>query len=328
MSVLLESPPMAIAPEASTIACPCGSETLDVVGSCRDTAQRTISREERDQLGGIDSGTLYRCRSCSLGFRFPQPSPEALASLYGSMDSERWVDDVTQSHAWNRVWKLLADGRSSRGRILDVGAFTGGFLEQIPRSWDRAAIEPSSQARQILRKHGIDVVGELLASPSPELRAAFDIVTLFDVFEHLHAPIESMRWLQEMVRPGGRLILSTGNMDHWTWHMLRGEHWYLDPAQHLCFGSESFFRDWAQRNGLRVTHLETIPHGQRSAKQVLIQSLSTLYFAGRQRNTLGARVSRRLLHAIPPIGRLKHKAHPPYTRSLRDHLLIVFEVPA
>lgn len=305
--------------------CFCGSKQLSFLGQCRATAMSSISGDERRRLGVDNSSQLYRCGHCALVFRWPQPDMAALEELYASMDSERWESESAKSFAWQRVWQRLDDRSADSLSILDIGAFTGAFLAGIPESWNRYAIEPSEDARESLGRQGIKVVGRLLEPPPAEYQNAFDVVTLFDVFEHLPHPHQSLDALLQWVRPGGKVVVSTGNFDHWTWKALCGNHWYLDPPQHLCVGGLRFFRRWCEHQGLKIQCCERIPHAQPSLPKRLREMLIVAYFACRQRRSLAAQIGRRVLQSLPGLRTLRHKQFSPYTRSLHDHLLLIAE---
>lgn len=315
-----------IATATATIRCSCGSNDLQALGACREFANSQINVDENARLGMDNAGVLYRCRQCHLGFRYPQPSEEALRSLYGSFDAERWGDEPAESYAWREAWRYLATLPPSPRSVLDVGAFTGGFLSGLSNDWNKFAIEPSAQAKQVLESRSTTVVSDLLQPPTEELRGGFDVVTLFDVFEHLPDPHQGLQWAREMTKPEGVIIISTGNMDHWTWKSLLGGHWYVDPMQHLCFGSEMFFKSWAETHGVQLVRSMRIPHGEGHRLAALQETLTSIYFAARKRNSLTAKLLRRVLQALPTLRDLRHKNDCPYTRNLRDHVLVVLRV--
>ena len=307
--------------------CGCGSTDLERLGRCRDLPFTSLNHGEGDRLGVTDSGYLFRCRTCHLGFRFPRPTEESLKSLYQSLDTERWSDEAEDSFAWRESWRYLAKRHRQGQSILDIGAFTGGFLRGLSDTWVKHAIEPSNDARRLLEESSIQVVGDLLSRPDDGIRHRFDVVTLFDVFEHLPDVYSAMRWINELTKPGGLIVISTGNMDHWSWRALAGGHWYVDPMQHLCFGSKRFFEKWAIDRGLEVVQQVRIPHGGGKRSMALWETMASVYFFSRRRNSLAAKLTRRMLQSVPSLRSLRHKKFCPYTRNLRDHVLVFIRVP-
>ena len=92
--------------------------------------------------------------------------------------------------------------------ILDVGAGTGMLAEALTRFGRVTALEAAPEALAHLeRREGLTIVRGTL--PNPDLpRAAYDLVTLFDVLEHIEDDGGAMADLSALVRPGGVLLLT------------------------------------------------------------------------------------------------------------------------
>jgi SAM-dependent methyltransferase len=148
----------------------------------------------------------------------PQPTASELADLYGetyyvSVDSrERGYDGyVTEAENWRRTFRdRLRDLPRVPGKLLDVGAATGFFVEQARATgWDAMGVEPSEWAAAYARNElGVDVrPGTLESLQFPD--ATFDVVTMWEVIEHLPDPRTTLAEVKRILRPGGRLVLST-----------------------------------------------------------------------------------------------------------------------
>ena len=103
-------------------------------------------------------------------------------------------------------------GGQPRGRLLDAGCGTGGFLARLRQRWPDAAAEgleynPEAAARAAAKSGWPVATGSVLEMPYPD--AAFATVTSMDVL--CHAAVEPAAALAEMHRvlaPGGRLVLN------------------------------------------------------------------------------------------------------------------------
>jgi SAM-dependent methyltransferase len=148
----------------------------------------------------------------------PQPTASDLADLYTetyyvSIDSrERGYDGyVTEAENWRRTFRdRLGDLPKTRGTLLDVGAATGFFVEQAAAvGWDAIGVEPSEWAAAYARDElRVDVrTGTLESMQFPD--ATFDVVTMWEVIEHLPDPRTTLAEVRRIIRPGGRLVLST-----------------------------------------------------------------------------------------------------------------------
>jgi SAM-dependent methyltransferase len=165
-----------------------------------------------------DGFKIVRCADCGLRYLEPQPNAADLAGLYDeayyvSFDSrERGYDGyVTEAENWRRTFRdRLRDLPATPGRLLDVGAATGFFVEQARAAgWDAIGVEPSEWAAAYARDElGVDVrTGTLESLQLPD--ETFDVVTMWEVIEHLSDPRATLAEAHRILRPGGRLVLST-----------------------------------------------------------------------------------------------------------------------
>lgn len=304
----------------------CGSDDIIDLGPCaRPTLVDGLPSSEKQLNDSFALARLYRCLHCGLGFRFPQIDDEHLKRMYAEMPSRRWEYPESMNVAWTvaRNW-LRKRYRTRNIKILDVGAFDGAFLKSLPEDYRRHAIEPSTAARESLQSAGIQWIANYLDDPAADGRATFDVVTMFDVFEHLAFPSIGIANAIAYLKPGGRLFISTGNMDHWTWRLLRGDHWYCNPPMHVVFGTHRYFDRQARQNDSRVIYATNHAHQPGSLVKAVTEAFETLSFTARQYRPWWHPAAKALLHC-PGFTYLRHKATAPYAPTLRDHLLVVIE---
>jgi 2-polyprenyl-3-methyl-5-hydroxy-6-metoxy-1,4-benzoquinol methylase len=133
-----------------------------------------------------------------------------------------------------KVWDQLESFRNL-GRLLDVGCGFGFFLDEARRqSWEVVGVEPSLDQAAWARKNlRLRVLADL---GSPELQLGqFDVVTIWDVIEHVTDTRALLRRCRELLRPGGLLLVKTPNADGL---LLRGPQWlrpYLLLYRHLVY---------------------------------------------------------------------------------------------
>ncbi|MBL8852198.1 MAG: class I SAM-dependent methyltransferase [Planctomycetaceae bacterium] len=298
----------------ATVTCPCGSTQVLDLGRCRE-----LSRTP-DTQSAPDPGRLYRCRKCRLLFRAPALSTFDAEALYESISGDEWQYDAWDSSAW-----ILAHRRlqlRTPGDLLDIGSFDGQFLAQAPPGWRRAAIEPNPGAVAHLQQQGIDAIqGVLNDDVCSRLQGKFDVVAMFDVFEHLHDPLHGLRLAAACLRPGGALYLSTGNADHWTWRLLGSEHPYLATEQHLVVGGETWFRDTCRSQQWQPPRMTRISHKTaRGLSRVRAAELA-VYFGARRR-PWPYRGLASVLHKLPGCHHRLHRRYMPHIDQLQDHLFV------
>lgn len=307
--------------------CPgCGNSAVEDRGACRPPVGFSgLPDEERTLLESTATSHLFQCRACGLGFRFPVISDEHLQQLYAGLPSGRWQYRIDNT-AWTLAQKWLYRRYSPHQpvRILDIGAFDGTFLKTLPAAWDRQAIEPAVEARRELVRAGIPWIADFLNEPPRNHSSAFDVVTMFDVFEHLPDPVQSLMHAVQYLKPGGHLLISTGNCEHWTWKWLGPDHWYCVTSQHMTFGSPHFFRQQSRKAGASLRSLRRHSHQPFVLREAIRQAFETATFTALRDRPWWSPFVKMLLKC-PGLDYARHRSFAPYAPHLRDHLFVILQ---
>lgn len=134
----------------------------------------------------------------------------------GITDAEvAYIEKSLQSNP-ERLEKQVAAVKRHGGitgkKALDIGCGGGIFLAALKHEGaDVKGIEPSdTRAYYSMTKHGFEVVKRPIEDPYWEaLAGSFDIVTLWDVIEHVNFPLATMKAAARMLGPGGILLIDT-----------------------------------------------------------------------------------------------------------------------
>lgn len=296
----------------------CGSTALDDLGACTPYAGAVGQRADAP-----DPGRLLRCRACGLGQRHPIPDTETLIEMYRDTPAEDMDYRFEDNAAWSLARKRLMARFSTNDApaVLDVGCHTGAFLAGLPPEWRRHGIESAREPLCIAReRHGVTIIAERLESVEDHWARKFDIVTMFDVVEHLPDPAAGIAQAARMLKPGGVMMLSSGDLDAWTWRWLGSGHWYLQTPQHLSVISRRFLEQFAPRHALVLADVARIPHRHSARSARLGEGIEAIYWGMRVRR--GAwRLPHRLLQSLPGLRRLRHLQRVPWTMTLSDHMV-------
>ncbi|HEX8054580.1 MAG TPA: class I SAM-dependent methyltransferase [Thermoleophilaceae bacterium] len=123
--------------------------------------------------------------------------------------------EIEDRHWWfvgrrEVLMRVLADhlepGRDRR--ILDVGCGTGTMLAHLGRFGTAQGVDASEEAVAFCHQRGLDDVGLLDDGPLPFGDDTFDLVTAFDVIEHVDDDLGLLRDFRRVVAPGGHVMVS------------------------------------------------------------------------------------------------------------------------
>lgn len=234
---------------------------------------------------------ILECRSCGLAFWSPSPGHRA-EDVYDAA----YFTDASAGHGYDDygdlepVLRLNFSRRLARiprphpgARLLDIGAAFGfAVVEARAAGWEATGLEISAVAAA---RAGRVAAGRLVvanAQRTPFASESFDAITLWDVLEHLSDPHAAVAEIARLLRPGGRLVLTTGDVGSLV-ARLSGSHWHLYTIpEHLFFFSRRSLQLLLEAHGLRVETLRAD------------SSIYTLgYLVERLRKALRGRVSGR-----------------------------------
>ena len=292
----------------------CGGHGLRNLGACP-----VVDDEVPDHL--------YLCDDCGLGQRHPIPDAAGIAAMYAGIGVEEMDYGHDGTAAWALAKKELATRfpGETRVSVLDVGCHTGAFLAGLPAQWERHGIEGMGAPRAFAESsHAVRMIGERIEDVATEWDGHFDVVTLFDVVEHLPDPGTGIEAALRLVKPGGLLMFSTADLDAWTWRWLGAGHWYLQTPQHLSVLSRKFLHYLAQRSHARLSGVRRIPHRDDTASVRMHEAIRAFYWGARQRRSVW-RLPHRLLQSVPGLRQLRNMTSVPWTMALHDHFLCSYE---
>ncbi len=158
---------------------------------------------------------------------------------------------------WQRQRDVIAH-RKKGGAILDIGCSSGGFLGTMKSgSWKLygIAMEPST-AEKAKAATGAEVfVRDALDAPFPP--ESFDVITCFDVLEHVYRPRQFLTKVLEWLKPGGIFYAAVPNIASWEARMLE-TYWYgVELPRHLSHFSPRSLRHVMASLGFQEISLTT-----------------------------------------------------------------------
>lgn len=227
--------------------------------------------ECKDHYATGESFEIHLCSDC--GFKFTQSFPDEtkIGRYYDTADYVSHSD--TKKGIVNRVYHsvrkrmlnkkmslVVCQSGKTTGRLLDIGCGTGYFLHTMQQSgWQVTGIEKNQGAATFAREHfGLQVTSEPTALVDlPE--AAYDVVTMWHVLEHLQPLHETMDSIYKGLKPDGVALIALPNADsHDAAHY--AAHWAAwDVPRHLWHFTPATLNRLAQSHGFEVCGMQAMP---------------------------------------------------------------------
>jgi SAM-dependent methyltransferase len=201
---------------AGTLTCPLCH------GDCQISESYTISRilswwgehghsfppQVLDHYRDFHQTNLSTCRNC--GFGIFMPTVTGSDGFYQAL-SGAGLGSYYSRETWEHQQALtdLKDYRS----ILEVGSGAGYFLERLKQQGKEVqGVELNAAAAAFARQRQVPVEAAAIEDFASTHRDRFDAVCLFQVIEHVAAPLDFLSHALTCLKSGGRLILSVPNM--------------------------------------------------------------------------------------------------------------------
>jgi SAM-dependent methyltransferase len=191
------------------------------------------SSAQLSTLGGSYAhATLKKCATCSFVFAGTIPSAEVLEQHYSGYPRNNQFSEITRKR-YLELLELLEPYRKTN-RIIDIGCGDGYFLQTAKeKGWDVYGTEFTADAVENCRSRGITMFQGTAASIPAELE--FDVITTFEVIEHLNNGREFAQLIYSRLRAGGIFYFTTPNFNSLSRRKLKGDWRVIEYPEHLSY---------------------------------------------------------------------------------------------
>lgn len=168
--------------------------------------------EERARFTQHDPADLLVCGSCGVVLRWPRPPEAALRRIYARDEyaPERLAEMIASQRAlFRRKIPVLSALLGKPERVLEIGSFVGGFLEEAREAgWDAIGLDPGRQMVRECRRRGLRVIeGTFEDLAARDELFAVDCLAIWNTFDQLADPRTTLDLAAVTVRNGGILAL-------------------------------------------------------------------------------------------------------------------------
>jgi SAM-dependent methyltransferase len=224
---------------------------------------------------------IVQCTNCGLVYTNPRPNAQDIVDSYVAVEDPLYLQEREgRVLTFERHLRPVMQLAPPPGRLLDVGSYIGVFVEIATRhGYDAWGLEPSHWAVREACRQGLQMIeGTFETVALPE--ASYDVVTMWDVIEHLTDPLDEIRRAHRVLKPGGLLVIHTMDIDS-LFARVMGRRWPWLMEMHIYYFSRRTLNEMLQKAGFEV--IRSVPQGR---------YLRLGYFATRLGGLLGRPIGR------------------------------------
>jgi 2-polyprenyl-3-methyl-5-hydroxy-6-metoxy-1,4-benzoquinol methylase len=184
-----------------------------------------------------------------------EPSARELDDMYTNYPVRTVLNPVTVIRFHELLDRL--DAFRSTGRLIDVGSGSGFFLDVArERGWEVHGTEYDPVMVESCTARGFNMRQGPL-DPAHYEPGSFDVVTSFEVLEHLVSPQQELSYFHQLLRPGGALYLTTPNFNALSRRISGGAWTIVNYPEHLNYYTPSTIRRALNAAGFRERRIWT-----------------------------------------------------------------------
>ncbi|MCX7769948.1 MAG: class I SAM-dependent methyltransferase [Proteobacteria bacterium] len=260
---------------------------------------------------------LFRCLSCNLCFVWSELDYSILEDLYKNLNPTHW-DNVYENRAdWIIAKNFIFENIRKDASILDLGCWDGKFLDSLNGYYNRYGIELNPYAAELAEKRGIKIIeNNFLNIRGIDNR--FDVITLFDVIEHVSDPLSLLLSLKEILKPKGIILLSTGDSEYFLWKRIyKNRYYYCSIIEHISFINLKWINFVCSKLDFEILYIKKFSHNiDLRVKVILRNFLQNLIFL----------ISQRFYYYLRNGNKeTLEKKTVPDLFNVKDHLLIILK---
>jgi 2-polyprenyl-3-methyl-5-hydroxy-6-metoxy-1,4-benzoquinol methylase len=220
----------------------------------------------------VDGWNIVRCVSCRLAMI--NPRRKHAIEIYKDdayfKDANYYYDYEGNKKAYQKGFrsklKLITKYHPQRGKLLDVGAAYGFFMEEATRfGFQSFGVELSRGAAERAASYG-----EVFNQPLSEVHTnhRFAVIAFVDSLEHFDYPVNGLQKAWELLEDHGIVAVMVPNIDSWFARLAKTNWHLLLPEEHLFYFTPNSLRLMLEKAGFDVLHMGTGGYG-RSLAEIL-----------------------------------------------------------
>lgn len=220
------------------------------IDSCISCGEKKLFR-----MPEFSHANLVKCSKCSLVFGNKIPSSEDLFRYYGDYPRYTQLSPITVKR-YNELLDIFEKFRKTNN-IIDLGCSNGLFLDLAKkRGWNVYGTEYDPKCIEFGKNLGITIfkTDEL---PATLFEMEFDMVTSFEVIEHINNPNQELELIKKLLRQGGATYITTPNFNSFSRFLLQHKWNVIEYPEHLTYYTSKTLHKLLVKHGFEKSTLLT-----------------------------------------------------------------------
>lgn len=187
-----------------------GKENVELVEEIQSSdilnLYKKLGFKKLEELEPYKTIGFYRCQDTDL--RFFSPSAGGEAKFYEHLQQYDWYY-LEEKSEYHYTKGLIKEG----DKVLDVGCGRGQFGSLINSTAEFTGLEFNDEAIRKAKNAGLNVIKQAIESHGASNENVYDVVTSFQVLEHIGKLQDFIKGCLKAVKPGGLLVFSVPSYD-------------------------------------------------------------------------------------------------------------------
>ena len=209
---------------------------------------------------------IVKCNNCDLVYTNPIFDEEHYLEIYKATEYQEVVKDLGEKSHEYRVKRFGRErvkaieryltNKNSDVSLLDVGCSTGFFVEAANElEWDAKGIDLNPSAIDFGKSRGLNLEQVELSKLSSKNK--YDVITLYDVLEHLVDPSDIIKQVRERLANDGLISMYVPNYDSASRVLMGKDAHFIWPSHHLTYFTIKTISDFLQKRSFEILEIKT-----------------------------------------------------------------------
>ncbi len=243
----------------------CGSPEYEVIHKGLKDEKVDLTKKYASSSNIIGNEQIVKCKSCGLKYVNPRLTDKEIVSGYSEGSDELFISQAKGRELTFKKSLKLIEKYSNKGKILDVGTAGGSFLKVAKNDgWIVEGIEPNKWlCNWAFKNYDIKVKPGTLFDYKFK-NDEFDVITLWDVLEHVTDPKKTLNECSRIMKQNGLLVVNYPDIGSFVAKSM-GKRWIFLLSVHLFYFDKKTIKKILNETGFEVIkikkHFQTLNLG-------------------------------------------------------------------